>query len=224
MTGELKKTVDLAPFSFDPTWNAHRRRVPGQRGRPRRSPTTSSSAAWAATSCTAARATTPSPAPRRWTTPTSRSTTPTATRSASSTSATTRRPGAPVQPIDLNPGNVLAFNPEDLDGKHLNNRFRAGEFALYDEYDPLRKILLTATGELWKPGDRACLNSCSISTRPKASSARPARCPSHRTADRDLPGGQRRRHATPSSATSATTGWSAAPAATTCTAAGATTC
>ncbi len=47
----------------------------------------------------------------------------------------------------MNPGNVLAFNPEDLDGQHLNNRFRAGEFALYDEYDPLRKIQLDATGQ-----------------------------------------------------------------------------
>jgi len=52
----------------------------------------------------------------------------------------------------LNPGNVLAFNPDDLDGRHLNNRFRPGEFALYDEYEPLRKILLTATGELSKTG------------------------------------------------------------------------
>jgi len=39
----------------------------------------------------------------------------------------------------------------DLDGRHLNNRFRAGEFFLYDEYDPLRKIQLGADGELlWK--------------------------------------------------------------------------
>src|SRR5262249_35851896 len=50
-----------------------------------------------------------------------------------------------------NPGDVLAFNPLDLDGRHLNNRFRAGEFALYDEYDPLRKIQLDHLGNLWKP-------------------------------------------------------------------------
>ena len=56
-------------------------------------------------------------------------------------------PGSMV--ANLNPGDVLAFNPVDLDGQHLNNRFRAGEFFLYDEYDPLRKILLTATGELY---------------------------------------------------------------------------
>ncbi len=53
----------------------------------------------------------------------------------------------PVNPgdlalLDLNPGDVLAFNPEDLDGQHPQNRFRAGEFALYDEYDPRRTIQL----------------------------------------------------------------------------------
>jgi len=53
-------------------------------------------------------------------------------------------------PSTTNPGNVLAFNPVDLDGQHLNNRFRAGEFALYDEYDPLRKIMLDKDGNLWK--------------------------------------------------------------------------
>jgi Ca2+-binding RTX toxin-like protein len=64
---------------------------------------------------------------------------------------------APIYPgntvADLNPGNVLMFNPVDLDGQHLNNRFRAGEFYLYDEYDPLRIIQLNSNGELWKPGD-----------------------------------------------------------------------
>jgi len=70
--------------------------------------------------------------------------------------------GNPVGVVDLgyaavgvpavqNPGDVLAFNDQDLDGRHLNNRFRAGEFSLYDEYDPLRKIQLTASGALWKP-------------------------------------------------------------------------
>ena len=56
-------------------------------------------------------------------------------------------PGSMV--ANLNPGDVLAFNPVDLDGAHSKNRFRAGEFFLYDEYNPLRKILLTATGELY---------------------------------------------------------------------------
>jgi len=60
----------------------------------------------------------------------------------------------PIHPGDSvanpNPGDVLAFNPVDLDGQHLNNRFRAGEFFLYDEYDPLRRIMLTDDGGLWK--------------------------------------------------------------------------
>jgi len=42
----------------------------------------------------------------------------------------------------INPGNVLRFNPVDVDGKGPN-RQRAGEFALYDEYNPLRRILVS---------------------------------------------------------------------------------
>jgi Ca2+-binding RTX toxin-like protein len=61
----------------------------------------------------------------------------------------------PINPGDTvpyaNPGDVLAFNQEDLDGRHLNNRFRAGEFALYDEYYPRLKIELTDEGELYNP-------------------------------------------------------------------------
>jgi Ca2+-binding RTX toxin-like protein len=49
----------------------------------------------------------------------------------------------------FNPGNSLAFNPIDVDGKHANRK-RAGEFALYDEYDPLRKILLNGDGSASK--------------------------------------------------------------------------
>lgn len=55
-------------------------------------------------------------------------------------------------PAVQNPGDVLAFNPEDLDGQHLNNRFRAGEFDLYDEYNALRKVLLEANGTLSEDG------------------------------------------------------------------------
>jgi len=50
----------------------------------------------------------------------------------------------------FNPGNELAFNPVDVDGKHHDKRSRAGEFALYDEYDPMRSILLNADGSLNK--------------------------------------------------------------------------
>ena len=52
----------------------------------------------------------------------------------------------PFNPIS---GNVLAFNPTDVNGQH-GNRTRAGEFALYDEYDPLRKILLNPDGSASK--------------------------------------------------------------------------
>jgi len=45
-----------------------------------------------------------------------------------------------------NPGDALAYNPEDPDGWHFDSTRRAGEFALYDEYDPLRKITLNADG------------------------------------------------------------------------------
>jgi Ca2+-binding RTX toxin-like protein len=67
-------------------------------------------------------------------------------------------PNDPANPGDTitnpNPGNVLMFNPMDLNGQHLNNRFRAGEFFLYDEYDPRRMILLDPdTGELYKSDD-----------------------------------------------------------------------
>ena len=53
--------------------------------------------------------------------------------------------------LDLSPGDVLALNPQDVDGQHQNNRFRAGEFGLYDEYSPRHKILLNDDGSLWDP-------------------------------------------------------------------------
>jgi Ca2+-binding RTX toxin-like protein len=59
--------------------------------------------------------------------------------------------GNPANLNLMNPGDVLAFNKEDTDGRHLNNRFRAGEFFLYDEYSPLHKILLNGDGSLWDP-------------------------------------------------------------------------
>lgn len=56
-----------------------------------------------------------------------------------------------------NNGDMLRFNPVDDDGWHFDPTRRAGEFALYDEYDALRKIELngdgtankTATGLEW---------------------------------------------------------------------------
>lgn len=47
-----------------------------------------------------------------------------------------------------NPGGALSFYDEDTDGLHLNNRFRAGEFDLYDEFNALRKVMLNADGSL----------------------------------------------------------------------------
>ena len=45
-----------------------------------------------------------------------------------------------------NPVDALRYNPEDVDGWHYDRTRRAGEFALYDEYDPLRTITLNADG------------------------------------------------------------------------------
>ncbi len=52
----------------------------------------------------------------------------------------------------FNPGNMLRFNPDDPDAAHFDPTRRAGEFALYDEYDALRQILLTDGGALSKTG------------------------------------------------------------------------
>ncbi len=51
-----------------------------------------------------------------------------------------------------NPADALRFNPLDPDGWHFDRTRRAGEFALYDEYDPRRKILLNADGTAAKDG------------------------------------------------------------------------
>ena len=45
-----------------------------------------------------------------------------------------------IQPA-VQSGQPAVFNPIDLDGQHTDHRTRAGEFALYDEYDPLRRII-----------------------------------------------------------------------------------
>ena len=48
-----------------------------------------------------------------------------------------------------NPGDVLRFNPDDPDGWHFDRTRRAGEFALYDEYNPRRTILFNPDGSVW---------------------------------------------------------------------------
>ncbi len=100
-----------------------------------------------------------------------------------------------------NAGNILHF------GEVTNGSGRAGQFPYYDEFDPLRAIVLEDNGTLAKDGTGQAL---------------PAQL------DRDRRAG-RGHTSTPtattsSSATSATTGSSAAPARTRCGAAGATTC
>jgi subtilisin-like proprotein convertase family protein/Ca2+-binding RTX toxin-like protein len=45
-----------------------------------------------------------------------------------------------------NPVDALRYNPEDPNGWHFDRTRRAGEFALYDEYDPRRKITLNWDG------------------------------------------------------------------------------
>src|SRR5262249_21452653 len=50
----------------------------------------------------------------------------------------------------FNPGDALRFNPIDPNARHPNIAGRTGEFALYDENDPLRQILLNLDGTLNK--------------------------------------------------------------------------
>ncbi len=51
-----------------------------------------------------------------------------------------------------NPGDALRFNPIDPNTKHPKIAGRTGDFALYDEFDPRRKILLNADGTANKTG------------------------------------------------------------------------
>ena len=52
----------------------------------------------------------------------------------------------------FNPGDALRFNPIDPNSKHPKIAGRTGEFALYDENDPFRQILLNPDGTLNKTG------------------------------------------------------------------------
>jgi hypothetical protein len=45
----------------------------------------------------------------------------------------------------VQPGRRCVTTRLDIDGWHFDRTRRAGEFALYDEYDPRRKIMLNAT-------------------------------------------------------------------------------
>ena len=52
----------------------------------------------------------------------------------------------------FNPGDALRFNPTDPNSHHPRIAGRTGEFALYDENDPFRQILLNPNGTLNKTG------------------------------------------------------------------------
>ncbi len=52
-----------------------------------------------------------------------------------------------------NPGDALRFNPIDPNSLHPQIAGRTGEFALYDENDPFRQILLNPDGTLNKTGN-----------------------------------------------------------------------
>jgi Ca2+-binding RTX toxin-like protein len=45
----------------------------------------------------------------------------------------------------FNPGDLLRYDPDGFDENRPDRTGRAGEFAVYDEYDPLREILLNTT-------------------------------------------------------------------------------
>jgi len=155
-TGDLKKTIDLVPFSYDPQWNASDDEFPdnanntpfaddiifGGLGSDFLHGGSGDDAISGAEALDHAYVPTYDA-----------NGTPNGVLDLGYAAVSGWLPNTPPNNPPKNPGDVLAFNPLDLDGRHLNNRFRAGEFALYDEYDPLRKIQLDHLGNLWKPGN-----------------------------------------------------------------------
>ncbi|MGB7818284.1 MAG: Calx-beta domain-containing protein, partial [Ornithinibacter sp.] len=70
-----------------------------------------------------------------------------------------------------NPGDVLRYNPDDIDGWHYDRTRRAGEFDLYDEYDPRRTIFFNAAAETWgctayTPSGKTCTASTDLASFP----------------------------------------------------------
>ena len=70
-----------------------------------------------------------------------------------------------------NPGDVLRHNPDDIDGWHYDRTRRAGEFDLYDEYEPRRAILFNAAAETWgctaySPSGKTCTASSALTAFP----------------------------------------------------------
>jgi Ca2+-binding RTX toxin-like protein len=154
LTGELKKTIDLVPFSYDPAWNAMDDEFPdNQDDSPRADDIIFGGLGtdWlhggsGDDAISGAEALADAYVPVY-----DAAGTPIAVLdlgySAVDLPAAAIVPGDPL--TVLNPGDVLAFNPTDVLTDHTNNRDRAGEFALYNEYDPRRTILLTPTGVLY---------------------------------------------------------------------------
>ncbi|MDY0378541.1 MAG: Calx-beta domain-containing protein, partial [Desulfobacterales bacterium] len=148
-SGELKKTVDIVPFSYDSTWEARDDEFPDSKGA---SPYADDiifgglGSDWlhggsGDDAISGAEAL-------------EHAYVPTYDNEGNPNGILNLGYDAVGLPATTNPGNVLAFNPMDTDGQHVNNRFRAGEFALYDEYDPRLKIMLDSTGNLWKSIDQ----------------------------------------------------------------------
>jgi len=227
ISGALKKAVNLTPFSFDPTFNGQAdefttadRKTIDYTGLPAQ-PNANDivfgglGSDW----LHGGRATTRSRAPRRSAAPTdppdgprwtTASATSSASRAATSTGPTTR-------------AMRCASTRSNADGRHVDRTRRAGEFALYDEYDPLRRILLdprTFGRDKSGAGVEFFLNF-----RNDEGVLVPAGDVPNRAATASIPTPRpTAMAATGSSATPATTGWSAEAAATTSTAASATTC
>ncbi|MFZ0529420.1 MAG: HYR domain-containing protein [Propionicimonas sp.] len=71
----------------------------------------------------------------------------------------------------VNPGDVLRFNPDDINAWHYDRTRRAGEFDLYDEYEPRRAIWFNASAEVWtctaySPSGHTCTSSAPIGEYP----------------------------------------------------------
>ncbi|HQF94492.1 MAG TPA: Calx-beta domain-containing protein [Microthrixaceae bacterium] len=70
-----------------------------------------------------------------------------------------------------NPGDVLRWNPIDVDGWHYDKTQRSGEFRLYDEYEPRREIRFDAAGNVWTctgytPSGHTCTSSTPLANFP----------------------------------------------------------
>lgn len=148
LSGQLKKTADLVPFSYDPDWIAFDDEFPDNQDD---SPFADDiifgglGTDWLHAGSGDDAVSGAEALPNAWVPDFDAMGIPTGVLNLGYSQAL-----MPANLHNMNPGDVLAFNPVDLDGQHTNNRLRAGEFFLYDEYDPRRTILLDPDGELYK--------------------------------------------------------------------------